>query len=135
LDWEEEGEKDDRNEANKHFEYYMMALVEGPKVWASLIPRLFSLSAVCRQGGWLRWVLTQHLMRINDSIGNVKCLVSLNGSCLSHAVDGAEPGAQHRCDVGGSAHVELHGVSGAPMVDASHQPRSTHTLVHAIETR
>ena len=34
LDWEEEGDKDDRNEANKHFEYYMMALVEGPKVWA-----------------------------------------------------------------------------------------------------
>ena len=32
LDWEEEAEKDDRNEANKHFEYYMMALVEGPKV-------------------------------------------------------------------------------------------------------
>ena len=36
LDWEEEAEKDDRNEANKHFEYYMMALVEGPKV--SLAP-------------------------------------------------------------------------------------------------
>ena len=40
LDWEEEGEKDDRNEANKHFEYYMMALVEGPKV--GLLSRLYS---------------------------------------------------------------------------------------------
>ena len=40
LDWEEEGEKDDRNEANKHFEYYMMALVEGPKVCCVQCPSM-----------------------------------------------------------------------------------------------
>ncbi len=54
LDWEEEGEKDDRNEANKHFEYYMMALVEGPKVRVRPESKNIKVSSVCRRGNALR---------------------------------------------------------------------------------